>query len=245
MSENANDLTEASRYSRVGIEAAQKAGKDGRNAKKTMNTLLNLTIATVALQCASAVQIQPMSYLADKAADSSLIRNYTDQTGSQLIDGAVGTSYFPADLGNGPAYEWVGWNIDDKVINIDFTFSQLYQFNEVKVHTVQSGIGNIPLPSVDLYKWNGSTWDLLAFVSNSPENAANDGARWISLGGFGEESSLLRVTLKQAVDGPWTFASEVQFFGEQSSRTNVPDGGSTALLLGLGALALGMLKRKL
>lgn len=44
--------------------------------------------------------------------------DYWDETGFQLTDGIQGVDNWAADLGNGPAYEWVGWYFS----NPSFTF---------------------------------------------------------------------------------------------------------------------------
>ena len=45
--------------------------------------------------------------------------NYFDDRGMQLTDGVTGVNGWTAKMGNGPAYEWVGW----KTANPTFTFS--------------------------------------------------------------------------------------------------------------------------
>lgn len=46
--------------------------------------------------------------------------NYFDDTDIQLIDGIIGDHIIGANLGNGNAYEWVGWYTNDPVINFTF-----------------------------------------------------------------------------------------------------------------------------
>ena len=57
---------------------------------------------------AAPIEILPDSYVFDKLTDTGTYQ-YHDWTGEQLIDGSYGTMPWFANLGNGPAYEWVGW----------------------------------------------------------------------------------------------------------------------------------------
>ncbi len=47
--------------------------------------------------------------------------SYLDDTGSQLADGAIGADDILTDLGNGTAYEWVGWTELTEPVTLTFT----------------------------------------------------------------------------------------------------------------------------
>ena len=47
--------------------------------------------------------------------------SYLDETGNQLTDGMTGTDDILSDLGNGTAYEWVGWTDLTEPVTLTFT----------------------------------------------------------------------------------------------------------------------------
>src|SRR5580693_1478272 len=62
---------------------------------------------------AGAIPLVPISYTATpgEGTNQGGYYNYFDDTGHQLTNGIYGVNDYSADLGNGPAYEWVGWRI--------------------------------------------------------------------------------------------------------------------------------------
>ena len=65
--------------------------------------------------------ISAISYIATPAeGPGNGAPSYFDDTGKQLTDGVLGSNQFEADLGNGPAYEWVGGKTVDPTITFDF-----------------------------------------------------------------------------------------------------------------------------
>jgi len=81
----------------------------------------------------SADAVTPISYTATlgEGQDVGGSYNYFDETGTQLIDGANGDNDFSADLGNGNAYEWIGWLTTDPVLN--FTFESAVTISQVQI----------------------------------------------------------------------------------------------------------------
>ena len=196
-----------------------------------------LAIALLAsVPCVNALQFNPVSYVIDQTPDNG---SWTYQdSGGELTDGIFGG--FPLNS-QAAADSWVAFT--DRVVNIDFDLGMVRQFNEVKVDTLQVGVGNIVLPSIFVSSsTDGSTWTLESLIDNSPETGANNGLQFLSLP-LAVSSEHLRVSLQFADNGPWTFVSEVQFFGADPQQ-RVPEGGATVALLGLSMAGLAWIKRK-
>lgn len=68
---------------------------------------------------AELIEVVPESYTFDQPTNVGSYE-YHDWTGVQLIDGQYGGDKYSFDLGNGRAYEWLGWS-RKPVVNIDFT----------------------------------------------------------------------------------------------------------------------------
>ncbi|MCC7430483.1 PKD domain-containing protein [bacterium] len=89
------------------------------------------TLATVFVLTTKLLAVTPVSYTYQSSPDF-----YSDETGSQLTDGNIGTTPFNTNLGNGIAYEWVGWNSGNPTIIFDFGSTWL--FSDVTVGTYKS-----------------------------------------------------------------------------------------------------------
>ena len=197
-------------------------------------------IALAAVPCAHAVQIAPTGYSIDQTPDNGTYIYQDNAAGNKLTDGTFGG--FPVNS-QAAANSWLGFK--DPLVNIDFEFDEVVSFNEIKVDTLQVGLGNIVLPSIFVYSsTDGSDWTLLNSIDNSPPSGTNNGYQLLPIP-VTVDSQLLRVSLAFAENGPWTFVSEIQFFGDRRTPgQNVPEGGATVALLGLSMLGLGLIKRK-
>lgn len=60
----------------------------------------------------------PVSYVAPPGESGGY--TYADETDSQLTDGPIGAHNAGADLGHGPAYEWVAWYFTDPTLTFTF-----------------------------------------------------------------------------------------------------------------------------
>lgn len=128
--------------------------------------------------------------------------NYFDDTGTQLIDGILGSSNWNADFGNGPAYEWVGWNIANPTI--DFTFAAPVGISRVEIGLNRTDFAGIFIPSTVTIA--GSTFNLPADL------LADRNRGWASFDVNLAPGSTLALTLADAGFNRWIFVDEVRFF---------------------------------
>jgi large repetitive protein len=170
-------------------------------------TAMLLAIANFA---AHAIEIHPQSYVFDQPTGAGTY-NYRDETGNQLTDDKYGVAPWWADLGNGPAYEWVGW-VRKPVVNIDFDFGAATRIDHVAIGSTQDEPADVVLPSFDIFSSkDGATWTLLASLVE-PESCANDGLyRTYAFDNLGIDAQFVRVAARFSADGPWTFVDEVDF----------------------------------
>jgi hypothetical protein len=151
--------------------------------------------------------------------------NYFDETGTQLTDGVFGVNDWRADLGNGHAYEWVGWLTVDPTIT--FAFASPVNITQVLIdfNRSQRG-GGISLPSnVNI----GGTG--FALVGNEIPEATRGGVPFnVNLNGI---SSLTITLTHNPASRNWVFVDEIQF-----DDSGVPEPG-TFVFAGLGLLVAG------
>lgn len=183
----------------------------------------NLVSASIALSISSSinayaapVELIPVSYSFDQATDTGSF-TYHDETGIQLIDGHYGTAPWSANLGNGNAYEWLGW-VYDSPVNIDFDLGSQNQVNQISIGSVQDHVNDVVLPSIELYSSNdGVNWSLFDSMSN-PESSLNDNQYFtLEFDNLQVTAQYFRVSLLHSLNGPWTFVDEVDFYHEVSA----------------------------
>jgi hypothetical protein len=83
--------------------------------------------------------------------------NYFDDTNNQLIDGILGVNDWTANLGNGAAYEWVGWLNVNPTLN--FNFGNSVNISQVQIGFSRAELAGIYLP--DIININGSNFTLV------------------------------------------------------------------------------------
>ncbi len=188
---------------------------------------------------ASLIEINPQNYTFSRPTVNGSY-NYGDQTGRQLIDGAYGTASIGANLGNGPAYEWIAWTATPsaKTVNIDFNFGSLAQINRIDVGSLQDRPGNVVLPNVYVYQSvNGTTWSAVAQLV-TPVSTINNGKHFeLQLNDLSIDAPYVRVTIENNVTN-WAFVDEVDFWKDSSKVVqSVPESGTTASMVA-GSMAL-------
>lgn len=200
---------------------------------------------------ASAQFIQPVSYAMPngngQASGGSF--NYWDDTyngtGSTNVDGAalanglgqltdsiVGADNWADNLGNGPAYEWVGWLNINPVIVFDYGTAQ--QISRIDVHVNNSNFGGVSIfGTVRVgYSDDGVNFGNFQSVTTTDADRADLSARFYGLN-LVEQSAYRYVRLEFTRTNLWLFISEVRA---------VPSPGALALLP-VGVLALGRRRR--
>ncbi len=199
--------------------------------------ILMIFCLAIVLEFLQAVEIVPQSYIFDQSTDVGSYQ-YHDWTGRQLIDGYYGIAPWSADLGNGNAYEWVGWNAKPTV-NIDFDFGSIAWINKILVGTVQDNLTDVVIPSVYLYSSNDKiTWN---FITSQiiPESSAYDNTyQTLVFDGMGIYSRYIRVSARFSSDGPWTFLDEVDFY----QTIPLPEPSTTSMMLVFGCLLFFILR---
>lgn len=129
--------------------------------------------------------------------------NYFDDTGKQLTDGVIGANIWAADLGNGPAYEWVGWYAVNPTIT--FQFDKPVTINTVSIDFNRGEVSGISIPSSVTV--GGTPFSL-------SQDALTDGSRgYLSFNGSWTGSSLTIGLVRRDNYNRWIFMDEVTFDG--------------------------------
>ena len=185
---------------------------------------------------ADAQSVLPTSYVATPGEGISQggTYNYFDDTGSQLTDGIYGVNDWSANLGNGPAYEWVGWRSTDPVIT--FQFSAPVTINQVGIDFNLNQSASILLPTTVTI---GGT-----DFSVNPNAISDDTRGTLYFNGNWTGSSLTVDLVDSTVCDTrnWIFVDEITF----SNAAVVPEPSSSILLAGgFGLLVLWLRHHKM
>ena len=178
---------------------------------------------------AGAASLSPTNYTAtpgDGIAQGGYY-NYFDDTGSQLTDGIYGVNDFSANLGNGPAYEWVGWRGVNPVIT--FQFSSPVTINQVGIDLNRNESDLIFLPST-------VTIDGTDFAVDT--NAIPDDTRGTLYFNGSWTGTDLTLDLMDCSTNNWIFVDEVTFSG-----VSVPEPSVFGILVGSFGLLLLRVRR--
>ncbi|HLD65651.1 MAG TPA: Ig-like domain-containing protein [Pseudomonas sp.] len=163
--------------------------------------------------------VKPVAYAMDQAPSSS----YSDNSGLQLNDDQVGVAGYNVNLGQGTAYEWLGWNAKPTV-NIDFDFGRTVFIDSIRVGATQEDTGNVVLPSIEVFKKVGESWVAAGSLpvpvssANSYSNGSLSPRRSLDISGLNLNSRYVRVTLK--ANGNWSFVDEIDFSRNGPSSNN-------------------------
>jgi len=183
-----------------------------------------LFLLLIGLVPAGATTLFPTNYTAtpgDGIAQGGFF-NYFDDTGRQLSDGHYGTNAWSANLGNGPAYQWVGWRGSDPTIT--FHFSGEVTINQVGIDFNRTESDMIFLPST--VSIDGTDFTVMP-------NAIPDATRGtLFFDGLWSGTSLT-ICLKDCSPAQWNFVDEFTF-----GSASVPEPSAFLLLAG-GLVFLG------
>ena len=127
----------------------------------------------------------------------------------QLTDDVLGTDSWSADLGNGNAFEWVGWVNVNPVIT--FEFSDAVSFTEIAVHANNQKSGGVGIFTsfIASFSNDGVNYTSVFGRDVSQSERADTSARFYSLSL--PEVSAKYVQLYFYSGSQWTFVSEVTF----------------------------------
>ena len=199
-----------------------------------MKTLVSLTTLGLLSYSALAGMIVPTSYSFSPPAEGQAqggSYNYFDDTGKQLTDGITGVNAWDANLGNGPAYEWVGWLTANPTIS--FKFGSSVSIREVTIGFNRAQYAGIYIPPEVVI---GGT------IFTLSRDAMPDNTRgWLSFDGNWTGTSL-DITFKDTRP-LWTFIDEVKFDGPVVPEPTTVLAGAL-LLLPFGVSTIRSLRRK-
>jgi hypothetical protein len=143
--------------------------------------------------------LTPLSYTAPPGETGMVA--YIDETGAQLVDGVLGTDDILADLGNGTAYEWVGWTDLTEPVTLTFSLAGEVDIASVEIGIYhRDGLGIFVPESVTI---NGVSYDL------GPDDVPNNQRKDLAFSGpfNGPE---VQVVLHHRGRG-WIMVDEVRF----------------------------------
>ncbi len=184
---------------------------------------MRLLLASLLCLSSYGAVITPTSYTATPGQGTGVggTFDYFDETGKQLTDGVLGNDTYWVDLGNGNAYEWVGWLTVDPVLN--FQLPGQYMVTGVNIGFNRMDSSGILLPITVII---GNT-----SFSVAGNEIADNGRGFVTFSGNWEGNSLQVQLIDQDVNR-WIFVDEITMEGFET-----PEPGTSALVAA-GGLAL-------
>jgi hypothetical protein len=183
----------------------------------------------VAALAARAQFITPVSYTENSTGSTGEFTYFDTTPPSKLTDGVLGADSWQADLGNGPAAEWVGW--DNGVIpSLVFTFTGSPTINQVQVGFNRAEDVSIFLPSAVTI--NGTVFPVAAnAIPNDTRAFLDFNGPWTG--------NTITVNLSD-IGSEYAFVDEVQFAG----AAGIPEPQTYATVLGLLTLVAAVWRRR-
>ncbi|MBC8137395.1 MAG: PEP-CTERM sorting domain-containing protein [Fibrella sp.] len=149
--------------------------------------------------------------------------NYFDDGGTQLTDNILGVDNWTADLGNGPAQQWVGWIVANPAASFAFTAPVSISQVQIGFNRAQ-GAGIFLPPTVNI---NGQL-----FALTGTELA--DNTRGFVNFDVNFTGTTLPLSLVDGTGSAWIFVDEVRFVGAEVATVPEP----SALALAIPALGM-------
>lgn len=224
------------------VEFDTAPGMAGGSADGTFFTIDNFYVEASAPEIS--VNVEPVSYDMLNGQSGSFLYHdeIYDGTGDntvngaalsgglgQLTDGEVGADEYATNLGNGAAYEWVGWSSIQPEITFDF--GEVVELSGTSIHANNSldvGLwGNVDISFSD----DGVSFSDAVSYTTSVDQRADATARFIDVP-FNRSAQYVRMNFADG-NQQWIFLSEIDFYGP---GTNEPgptvDGVSTEGVVG-------------
>jgi len=126
--------------------------------------------------------------------------DYFDETGQQLTDQILGANDINLNLGNGPAYEWVGWRQANPILT--FHFSNIVAITSVQIGFHHNTANKTALPSMvtigsRAYSLTGNE------LANGSRGFLDFPGNWLT--------NNLIISLSDSDPSLWIFVDEIRF----------------------------------